>query len=143
MGLFNIFKSAPAQPKAKPTGAPVRKVVFSGECSKTFRGYKKLNISYHNIGDCEKNCADFASQVSDNKFAGHIIELVYIVDNNPHIEVTIDGRQVGSIWNSSAYYNELMTSKMSALYFMLEPEIVMQGNKKVERQRPRLFAKFD
>lgn len=136
MGLFNMFKS-------KPAPEPARKVLFSGECSKTFRGYKKLNISYHSVGDCEKNCEAFAKQVTDNKFAGHVIELIYIMGNNPHIDVTIDGVQVGVIWDSGAYFNDLIASKMSALYFMLEPEIILQGNKKVERQRPRLFAKFD
>ena len=120
MGLFDFRK------KKQPEGKHYT-------LSEHYRGYKAFPMIVHGNDLSEKN----NELLRDVSLPGHTITFNHLPD---HVQVLIDDKQVGAIFDSSQIDS---LNKVSAVYARSDIETVVHSKVTLKRNRLHLFVKYE
>ena len=124
MGIFDLFKHTPQQPKQVNT--------VSFELAAHYRGFKAFPVTVHGNKDAEQN----NQKLKDVSLPGHTITFSFF---NDHAKVFIDSSQVGAIFDKDQIASIPL---LTAVFARMDEENVITNGTTVKRCRIHLFVKY-
>lgn len=125
-----MFKKSKPEPKLN---------TYSRPFAKHFKGFKRFPVVQHGIGDAEANC----KYLSDNGIQSDTVIFVEKMSRNNelYIEVYVDNRQIGSIFDSEQI-KAVQSEAFSDVHVRFETQTIVGKRSSEEREHALVFVKY-